>query len=94
MSPDYTTALQLLHDHATARVAVAAALADQAEAAWQEWIDAPAFARREQPQIGDDLHALAVAARKVADDAATLRPKFCTVEILPAGCVRLLVGQA
>lgn len=92
---DHCDAAAMLHAHLHRRAGVAVHLAERAAQAWADWVDLPAFARREQPHIGEELYTIAVAARKVADDAATLRPKFCTVELdAAAGRLRLLVGQA
>lgn len=84
----------LLFNHLRQRAAVAEAIATQAEAAWQEWIDQPAYLRADQADACLWLAARAEAARKIALDAATLRPTWCSVEPDPAGGVRLLVGIA
>ena len=93
--PDATPAKRLLLDHLRLRAQIAASMADEAADAWQGWIDRPAFDRQEQAHVGEHLATAAARLRRVADDAANLRPKFCTVELdaATATCA-LLVGLA
>ena len=85
----------MLRAHCLARSRVADAQAGLDAAAWSDWIDAPAFERRGQPQAG---HYLADAARHTAAIARRYhagRPYGVTLELdATAGTVRLAVGHA
>ncbi len=87
-----TLAHDLIDEHCALRLHLAEQVADAADRAWQDWIDAPAFERRDHPEAGQWLaHNRDVTRRLVARHA---KAYACTVECSPIGRVYLLVGQA
>ncbi len=82
----------MIVEHCALRLRLAGQVAHAADRAWQDWVDAPAFERRDQPQAGEWLAHNCDVPKRVA--ARYAKAYACTVECSPIGRVYLLVGQA
>lgn len=91
-------AAAMLAEHVLLRAGLAAQRHAAADAAWQDWLDTPAFERRAiaghtgPDEIGKWLADNVDATRR--DAARDAKAYACSVECSPIGRVYLLVGQA